>query len=113
MRIDVLWKGLPGHPLHPPLTDATIGAYTAATVLAFLDVVGASDKAAAHGMDHQGGATIIAELMLQFGDDFERSPVRAWTESILKQPELPGPVKAESLRERYRDLSGGRPVLTF
>jgi uncharacterized membrane protein len=49
MRIDVLWKGLPGHPLHPPLTDATIGAYTAATLLAFLDVVGASDKAAAHG----------------------------------------------------------------
>src|SRR5919197_594871 len=20
MRIDVLWRGLPGHPLHPPLT---------------------------------------------------------------------------------------------
>ena len=49
MRIDVLWRGLAGHPLHPPLTDATIGAYTAATVLAFLDVVGLSDKAAAHG----------------------------------------------------------------
>ena len=25
-------RGLPGHPIHPPLTDATIGAYTFATV---------------------------------------------------------------------------------
>ena len=49
MRIDVLWKGLPGHPLHPPLTDATIGAYTAATVLGLLDVTGLSSKSAAHG----------------------------------------------------------------
>ena len=31
-----LVKGFPGHPLHPPLTDATIGAYTAATVLGIL-----------------------------------------------------------------------------
>jgi hypothetical protein len=29
-------NGFPGHPLHPPLTDATIGAYTAATVLGIL-----------------------------------------------------------------------------
>ena len=26
--------GLPGHPVHPPLTDATIGAYTFATIAA-------------------------------------------------------------------------------
>jgi len=31
-----LAKGFPGHPLHPLLTDATIGAYTAATVLGIL-----------------------------------------------------------------------------
>jgi hypothetical protein len=29
-------RGLPGHPLHPPLTDATIGAYTVATGFAVL-----------------------------------------------------------------------------
>ena len=27
-----LVKGLPGHPLHPPFTDATVGIYTFATV---------------------------------------------------------------------------------
>jgi hypothetical protein len=28
MRLSYLVKGLPAHPLHPPLTDATIGIYT-------------------------------------------------------------------------------------
>lgn len=40
MKLSYLIKGLPGHPLHPPLTDATIGIYTFATVAAFLNVVG-------------------------------------------------------------------------
>lgn len=30
----VFMKGFEGHPLHPPLTDASIGAYTVATVAA-------------------------------------------------------------------------------
>jgi uncharacterized membrane protein len=38
-------KGLPGHPLHPPLTDATIGAYTFATVAAILSKLGIADHA--------------------------------------------------------------------
>ena len=49
MRISYLWKGLPGHPLHPPLTDATIGAYTAATAMAFASVIGVAHVSAAHG----------------------------------------------------------------
>jgi uncharacterized membrane protein len=40
-------KGLPGHPLHPPLTDLTIGTYTFATVAAVLDVTGLVDRNAA------------------------------------------------------------------
>ncbi len=35
-----LIRGLPGHPLHPPLTDATIGAYTFATIAAVLSKLG-------------------------------------------------------------------------
>jgi len=49
MKLSYLWRGLPGHPLHPPLTDATIGAYTAATVMGFASVVGVAHIAAAHG----------------------------------------------------------------
>jgi uncharacterized membrane protein len=44
-----LVQGLPGHPIHPPLTDATIGTYTVATVLAVVDATGISDTTAAHG----------------------------------------------------------------
>ncbi|MDQ4030005.1 MAG: DUF2231 domain-containing protein [Actinomycetota bacterium] len=48
MRLSYLWRGLPGHPIHPPLTDATIGIYTFATIAALLDVLAISDDAAAH-----------------------------------------------------------------
>jgi uncharacterized membrane protein len=47
MKAEYLIRGLPGHPLHPPLTDAVIGTYTFATVAAFLDVLGISDHDAA------------------------------------------------------------------
>jgi uncharacterized membrane protein len=40
-----LVKGLPGHPLHPPLTDATVGIYTLATVAAVLSKLGVADHA--------------------------------------------------------------------
>ena len=49
MKLSYLWKGLPGHPIHPPLTDATIGAYTASTVMAVASIVGVAHVAAAHG----------------------------------------------------------------
>jgi uncharacterized membrane protein len=48
MKLSYLVKGLPGHPLHPPLTDLTIGAYGFATVAAILSVVGVSPNNAAH-----------------------------------------------------------------
>ena len=36
-------RGFPGHPSHPPLTDATIGAYTFATVAAVLSKLGIAE----------------------------------------------------------------------
>ena len=49
MKLGYLIRGLPGHPLHPPLTDATIGIYTFATIAALADVLGISNNAATHG----------------------------------------------------------------
>jgi uncharacterized membrane protein len=43
MKLGYLVKGLPGHPLHPPLTDATIGIYTAATAFGVLSAVDVSE----------------------------------------------------------------------
>jgi uncharacterized membrane protein len=49
MKPDYLLRGLPGHPLHPPLTDATIGTYTAAVAMGFASIVGVAENGAAHG----------------------------------------------------------------
>jgi uncharacterized membrane protein len=42
-----LLRGLPGHPLHPPLTDATIGVYTASTAFAVFSVLGVAERSMA------------------------------------------------------------------
>jgi uncharacterized membrane protein len=44
MKLDYLWRGTPGHPIHPPLTDATIGAYTFATVAAVCSKLGIAEE---------------------------------------------------------------------
>jgi uncharacterized membrane protein len=45
-RLETLVRGLPGHPLHPPLTDATIGMFVLATGLSVIGYAGAiEDKA--------------------------------------------------------------------
>lgn len=46
----VLARGLPGHPLHPPLTDATIGMYVLAAGLAIIGYTGAIELATAKAM---------------------------------------------------------------
>jgi uncharacterized membrane protein len=49
VKLSYLWRGLPGHPIHPPLTDATIGIYTFATIAGFIEVVGITDRNGAIG----------------------------------------------------------------
>ncbi len=48
MKLDAL-KGREGHPLHPPLTGATIGAYTVAAALAVLGFAGVAEHRLATG----------------------------------------------------------------
>jgi uncharacterized membrane protein len=47
MKLSYLWRGLPGHPIHPPLTDATIGTYTFATVAGLAEVLGITETSGA------------------------------------------------------------------
>ncbi len=54
-----LIRGLPGHPLHPPLTDATIGAYTFATVAAILSKLGVAE----HGFAQAWWLGLIVALV--------------------------------------------------
>jgi uncharacterized membrane protein len=54
-----LVKGLPGHPLHPPLTDATIGAYTFATIAAILSKAGVAE----HGFAQAWWLALVVALV--------------------------------------------------
>ena len=47
---ETLIRGLPGHPLHPPLTDATIGMFTLAAGLAVIGYAGAIEEPAGKAM---------------------------------------------------------------
>jgi uncharacterized membrane protein len=48
VKLSYLVKGLPGHPIHPPLTDVTIGTYTFATIAGILDVTGFVERNASY-----------------------------------------------------------------
>ena len=55
-----LLRGFPGHPAHPPFTDATIGAFTVGTVLVLLSWAGMWEREAVGG----GLLAIVAGLLL-------------------------------------------------
>src|SRR5919198_5195435 len=44
-----LLKGKPGKPLHPPLTDVSIGAYTVGVAMLVLGAFGVEEEQMAHG----------------------------------------------------------------
>src|SRR5918996_4945155 len=44
-----LIKGAPGKPLHPPLTDVSIGAYTAGVAMLVAGAAGLQEEQVAHG----------------------------------------------------------------
>jgi uncharacterized membrane protein len=49
MRLIELIKGWPGKPSHPPLTDASIGAYTVGVAMLVLGAFGVEEEQMAHG----------------------------------------------------------------
>ena len=48
-RLIDLVRGWPGKPSHPPLTDASIGAYTAGVVMLVAGALGLEERQMAHG----------------------------------------------------------------
>lgn len=45
----VLIRGFSGHPLHPPLTDVAIGAYTIGVAMLVAGALGFEEEQMAHG----------------------------------------------------------------
>lgn len=57
-----LVRGLPGHPLHPPLTDLTIGMFVLASALTVIGYVGIIEEQASHGAWLAGIGGLIASV---------------------------------------------------
>lgn len=57
---DALLHGKPGHPAHPPLTDATIGMFTLATALAVIGEFAIGSKAGPAAWLALAGGLLVA-----------------------------------------------------
>ena len=56
-----LMRGKPGKPLHPPLTDASIGAYTVGVAMLVLGAFGVEEEQMSHGaLLAIGGGLVVA-----------------------------------------------------
>jgi hypothetical protein len=76
-------------------------------------VLRAIEKGRVNHVETQGGVAILAELMIQFGEDFERSPDKSWAGEILGHPTLPAQLKMQLLYRRMTELSHGRVIVPF
>jgi hypothetical protein len=65
------------------------------------------------GVETEGAVTVLLELWIQFGENFERSPLREFTKNILAHPTLPGDAKADLIRGRHEELTGGCVVVPY
>lgn len=69
------------------------------------------EKASRHNVYTAGAVVALIELMLDFGEDFERSPDRQWAKCMLQHPTLPEDVKLAAMRERMTALTQGRRII--
>jgi hypothetical protein len=73
----------------------------------------AIERAARYGIETTGSITVFAELLLQYGENFERSPLRSWIAKMLSNQALPGDAKIEAIRDRINEQTGGRTIVPF
>ncbi|HEU5402694.1 MAG TPA: hypothetical protein VFU86_15135 [Terriglobales bacterium] len=66
-----------------------------------------------HGVTTKGPCLTFVELVLQYGDDFERSPIREWIHNILAHPVLPGDAKVGFIGERIAEQTQGRTLIAY
>jgi hypothetical protein len=56
------------------------------------------------GIDTEGGVTIMAGVLLRFGRELERSPLRNWAMSLLDSRDAPGEGRARAVWEKHLQL---------
>lgn len=70
-------------------------------------------SAQGHGVTTRGPSLTFVELVLQYGENFERSPLREWIHNILAQPVLPGAAKVGFISERIAEQTQGRTLIAY
>ena len=70
-------------------------------------------RAAKYRIEHEGAVAVYIELMLEFGEGFERAPNREWAGNILANVELPGVKRIDMIRERFSVATRGRRIVAF
>jgi hypothetical protein len=71
------------------------------------------DKASLLNVNTPGAVTALLELWLQFGEKFERSPIRTWTMNMLSNPDIPCEAKVDVIRDRHLELTGGCVMVVY
>ena len=62
-------------------------------------------------IDTQSSVAGLIELMIAFGEAFERSPDRAWAQRMMANREAPPDLRIHLMRERMMASSQGRVVV--
>jgi len=94
---------------HYPDPSSTIGGEVG--VRAFVER--SIPRAAGFGVTSKGAVTALLELWIQFGENFERSPLKTWSSNLLSHPILPGAAKVDAIRDRHLELTGGCVLVAY
>lgn len=64
-----------------------------------------------HGIHLDAAVSRLAYLRAAYGEGFELTPVADDALALLRDPDLPGPIKVAALEQCLRDATGGRAVI--
>lgn len=90
-----------------PQQCATMGGEPGTRAFAERTVATASDW----GISSEEALTVLADLLVQFGEGFERSPFQQWSLTILQNPIMTGDLKVDTVWDRHSSLTGGRQMI--
>ena len=64
-----------------------------------------------NGIRARAAITVLLDLMLQYGEQFELAPDPEWALKILRHPTLPAHLKVDTIRDRFDNLLQGRRIV--
>jgi hypothetical protein len=59
----------------------------------------------------EGAIAIYIDLVIEYGEQFERAPDRTWARKILAHPKLPDHIRMDTISEKFASRADGRIVV--